>query len=92
MSIEFVTELPARRRTSENRFTPSASVADMLRSNPNRWAVIRKYDKDGKNAGYVFASQCRNGRIKALAPSAGFEVESRLVGDELHIFARFVGA
>lgn len=92
-AIKFVDELPPRLRNRENKYAPTAVVAEALRQNEGQWALIRTYSKDKKAGGYVFASQCRSGKHKALAPDSGFEVETRLDTEtkELNVYARFVG-
>lgn len=93
MTIEFVNELPAAKSNRTYKYTPSGQVAETLKSRPNTWAHIRTYEEHRKGGGYVFCSQCRNGKIKALSPAAGYEVAARLNDDgSLAIYARYVGA
>ena len=93
MNIEFIEELPPKSRRDSGIYPSATNVAAALRGAEGRWAKIRTYAPDKKMGGYVFASQCRTGKNKALSPASGFEVETRVDKEtkELHVYARFVG-
>lgn len=90
--ILFVNELPVATSKRIYKYTPTAQVALVLKDHPNQWAKIRSYSEDRKASGYVFVSQCKAGKMRALSPILGFEVVSRASEDGLDIYARYVGA
>lgn len=68
----------------------SHDIADLLRSRPTQWALIRSYASF--NSVKARAKQIRRAGVTAFAPSGSFEASVRRVnGGEFLLFARYVG-
>jgi hypothetical protein len=74
-----------RRRPSvaDDPYTP---LAEQLRANPGRWAVVAE---SAPNT--YLASAINGGRTPAWQPAGYFEGASRKIGDWYTVWARFVG-
>jgi hypothetical protein len=64
-------------------------VAQELKANPGRWAVIAVFDKR-PNANST-ARQIRLGLTSYWQNPGDFEAVSRAVGDEFRVYARYLG-
>jgi len=69
-------------------------VARELRGRPGEWAVLGEHQ--GKLAAEErrlkgMSSNIRTGNIRAFAPKGDFEASTRMIGDRVVLFARFVG-
>lgn len=68
-----------------------ADVAEELRAQPGRWAVVRDKSSGVKpNGFFTYASRIRRG-TGPFAPAGSFEAVVRDVDGEMRVFARFVG-
>lgn len=89
MEARFIGELPERRSARSRRVR--GIVVDLM-DRPGEWAEIRTYSGDKRNAGYVYAHNCRTGKNRSLSPAMGFEVEARSPTDGVvSIYARYIG-
>jgi hypothetical protein len=84
MSIEdlqFVDELPERQRSRLGR--PPNPAFDVLRHNPGKWAVFKRYPTSKADAArsYAWRTQSRH---------PGIETAVRLVDSECIVFARAI--
>ena len=68
----------------------NAALAASLRENPGRWAKVRTYEKARSAAASSYAGYIAHGTTVAFR-GGGFEAVSRVVGDETHVYARYVG-
>lgn len=66
-----------------------SEVAEALRANPNKWAVVQTFPL-GRQAGSL-AFNIRSGLVKAFRPVGAFEATARKNGDETSVYARYVG-
>lgn len=64
-------------------------TAAQLKAKPGLWARVLVSDRD--RAMRIAAHQIKNGQLAAYRPARAFEAVSRKVGDEFHVFARYVG-
>lgn len=86
MQIKFEDPEPSRRRGLQN---PWPEIADELRRNPNRWALI------AEDYWASLGSFIRSGTYKDFRPAGSFEATARKVnqktGKAERIYARYVG-
>ena len=64
------------------------AVADTLRKNPGKWAIVKE-DSQGNLAVFI-----RAGKVQGFAPAGAFEAVSRANGlgrGRATVYARFVG-
>lgn len=84
-------EPPGRHRSSGRlNWTP---VADELRANPGRWALVHEAqtaDADVRTSRGV-ASGIKTAALTAFRPAQSFEAVSRMHGNRCYVYARFVG-
>lgn len=64
------------------------AIADQLRANPGRWALIQETEQHGKSG---LATHIRLGAIVAFAPCGDFDAVTRRVGDVTRVYARYLG-
>lgn len=78
---------PAKRGavTSSSRFD---ALAEELRAQPGRWAVI--YDGTTKSFSGM-AHHIRQGAIRCFAPAGDFDATYRASADGVRVYARYVG-
>lgn len=67
-----------------------AEIAEALRQNPNRWAVIKTFPVSESKRGWGFAGSIRSGKL--LDFREGFEANARTVDGQVRVYVRFVGA
>lgn len=89
MTVKFVDGLPP----SQHSIRLGASrIATTLKERPGTWAEIKRYSGKRKQAGYVYAHNCKMGKNKTLDRRLGFEVIARADGFGMVIvYARYVG-
>jgi hypothetical protein len=75
--------IPGRARTP-GRFTV---VAEQLRANPGRWAVIS--ESDGPQRGVAY--HIRSGAIECFTPRGDFDAVTRRVNGRSLVYARYLG-
>jgi hypothetical protein len=63
-------------------------VAEVLRANPGRWALIYDGSLKGRQGA---AHQIRQGALRAFTPAGDFDATTRWQGDRLRIYARYLG-
>lgn len=86
--IRWETPPPAKHRVGQKDGHSSyAELADELRANPGRWALVA--DRPGSNTG--LATHIRTGSIQCFTPAGDFEAESRRVDGRSLVYARFLG-
>jgi hypothetical protein len=75
------------RPTSEghSRYAP---IAEQLRANPGRWAVVLE---GRRGAGTALATHIRMGHMKCFTPAGDFEATMRAVNGRGLVYARYLG-
>ena len=63
-------------------------LADILRANPGRWAVVREGTR-ARTVGHM--SEIKSGKIAAFRPAGTFESTCRSEGAKVTVYARYVG-
>lgn len=66
-----------------------AAVANELRDNPDRWAVVLEDERFGCAGG--MAAQIKAGVLVAFRPARSFDAQTRTVGHTYCVYARYVG-
>lgn len=87
MSLHFIKELPAKRHGNQHKLD---GIANAMRKRPNEWAAIKTYTKQKRKSAYVYVSNARRGKIKALDPANGFEFQLVSEPTKTTVFARYV--
>lgn len=78
-----------RQRSNRDRAQMWQPVADELRANPGRWALIHESADAGRRVDLAFRI-CR-GEPKAFAPAGDYEAVTRTRGGGLRVYARYLG-
>ena len=78
----------ARTRSVSLGHSRYAPIADQLRANPGRWAVVL----EGRpGVGTALATHIRMGHMKCFTPAGDFDATMRSIGGRGFVYARFVG-
>lgn len=77
-----------RHRESHPRVSRFNAIADELRANPLRWAVIAEFPGRSRTA---LSTHVRIGAISCFTPAGDFDAVARQVNDHTAIYARYVG-
>ena len=87
--IKFVGDLPTRKRRVN---IDLHKISTQLKARPGEWAIIREYAGQQRNAGYVYAHNCKTGKNRALSPPMGFEVKAQATEHgTVAVYARYGG-
>jgi hypothetical protein len=78
---------PAKGKGSTEPSSAFADIADELRANPGRWAVVK--EQPGRYSG--LATHIRMGQMICFTPSGDFEATTRRLGERTVVYARYVG-
>jgi hypothetical protein len=89
MTVRFLDTVPPKRRTVNINLK---RVTKQLTQRPGQWAEIRVYTGKQKQAGYVYAHNCKTAKNRSLSPENGFEVRAQSDGGgAVVVLARYVG-
>lgn len=89
MPVRFLDSVPPKRRTVNINLK---RVTKQLMDRPGQWAEIRVYTGKQKQAGYVYAHNCKTAKNRSLSPEYGFEVRAQSDGGgAVVVLARYVG-
>lgn len=81
---------PPARHVPGRRGSQFDELADILRDEPARWAVV--YDGDNPTAAGSIASKVKTGNVKCFAPAGSFEATVRKLREgRIAVYARYVG-
>ena len=87
---DMVWEDPPKPSAGRPGSAENAAIAESLREHPGRWAKVRTYNKSQAAIASTYAGYITHGTLVAFR-GRGFEAVSRMVGDEAHVYARYVG-
>jgi hypothetical protein len=82
-------EPPAAKRSGPagQGWSKYAALAEELRANPGRWALVaERAGTDG-----ALATHIRSGQMQCFTPTGDFDAAARRVGRITRIYARYVG-
>jgi hypothetical protein len=80
---------PGRSNGGGKRESYLAPLADELRANPGRWALVHIGDSSGQATG--MATHIARGQVLAFAPAGDFDAVSRRVDGRHRVYAVYLG-
>lgn len=66
-----------------------ALKADILRSDPGRWGIVRSYPVERWGTARQMAVNIKQGKYLAFRPDGHFDARSAREGDKVHVYAMY---